>query len=352
MEFACDPEPPPALIDRHQPNLASVKVKIQPYQSSMAGMGQQYGNSRAVSRASSRIASRFGGGSVAASSTVFRNSVIAAVNVSKMSFAASQSPGKGLFDVASWQSRAFPRDVVGEYGGLQLSESAASSARYSLGTSSRTQVDYAEMFRRQEVSQEIDRRDSRIKRTQEIQRKSELKLKLRSLADPTISVEREETMALEAMQNEGRGRSRMASRAMTPALPLKKLSPISKASAQSGSPMAGPAESNITYRTEDYEGLDSHVVMLEKNGELVVGENCFVVAKKPRAEMQQDLVHKSLVAPRFQLATPLELAEEDPLNDHPKAAPVGHELEHSRSPSRQAKGRRKTSIFQVRLRSE
>lgn len=340
IAFVWDPEPPPALMDRHQPNLAGVKVKIQPYQSSMG----QYGNSRAVSRASSRIASRFGGGSMMTSSTAFRKSVLAAVTMSKMSLSVSQSRP---FDVPSWQSKAFSRNEADGSSGMQLSESAASSARYSLRTSSRTPADYAEVFRRQEVSQEIDRRESRIKQTQEIQRKSELKLKLRSLADPTISVEREEIMTSEAMQTEGRGRSRMASRGMTPALPLKKLSPLTKTSVQSSSPIAGPTETTITFRTEDYEGLDSHVVMLEKNGELLVGENCYVIAKKNRAELQHDLVHKSLVAPRFLLTSPHELAEEDPAKDHTNAPPS----EHIRSPSRHAKGTRKTSVIQVRLRS-
>lgn len=158
------------------------------------------------------------------------------------------------------------------------------------GATARGAVDIAEMQRRGDIERDISTREARRRLTQVIQRKGELKLKMRSMADPTISLEKE--AAIEAAGTRS-GASRLGSRASTRVIP-----PLSSLMNVGQSPTA---EEPITFRTEDYQGISSSVVLLGSGGEVLVGDNCFVVARKPRQEIHGAFSRQDRVAPRINM---------------------------------------------------
>lgn len=277
-----------------------------------------FGHSRSPSRASSRAASRYGGGSTAAA---------LAIQLAKLS---SPLKANDPFRIVPWDERSEThshtshktntspaKTKVGSVSGdgiLHWSGDDYSARTHSLATTSRTPVDFHEVQRRQAISTELDARDTRQRIAREVHRKGDLKLKLRSLADPTISLEKEEAFAVAASKSNSLLTQHPARGTTTPAIATR------RAASPNANPRPGqqqalpitadlPIPENITFRQEDYDGLESDVVLLEKNGELVVGENCFVVAKKPRYEMLLDLFQKSTVNPKVHLPPSPHLQE-------------------------------------------
>ncbi|RLN85275.1 hypothetical protein BBJ28_00002757 [Nothophytophthora sp. Chile5] len=273
--FDRDSKPLAPPVDRHGSKLVRKKVKRREQHYATAMKVSTYG-SYAQSRASSHTASRFGG------SRAPSVSVRSAAPTSKVSTFLTWSQD------ASFTSR----------------DPAAPS---SIGSTARMSADFVELQRRAAIERDLSTRESQHRSTDEANRKGALRPKLRSLADPSISLEKEEAMAVLAA-SAARSRlqpSRQGTRGKTPGIPA--LSPLNCKPA-SNDALDGPTiagDEKTTFRTEDYEGLASDVVLLGKGGELVVGENCFVVARKPRHDLLLDLQQRNSVEPRVQLlATP------------------------------------------------
>ncbi|RLN65275.1 hypothetical protein BBJ28_00003457 [Nothophytophthora sp. Chile5] len=273
--FDRDAKPRTLPVDRHGSKLVRKKVKRREQHYAIAMKASTYG-SYAHSRASSHTASHFGG------------SRAPSVSVR------SAAPTSKVATFLSWSQEA-----------SFMSKDPA--APPSIGNTARMTVDFVERQRRADIERDLSTRESQHRSTDEANRKGALRPKLRSLADPSISLEKEEAMAVLAA-SAARSRlqpSRQGTRGKTPGLPA--LSPLN-CKPVSNDALDGPAiagDENATFRTEDYEGLASEVVLLGKGGELVVGENCFVVARKPRQDLLLDLQQRSSVKPRVQLlATP------------------------------------------------
>lgn len=181
------------------------------------------------------------------------------------------------------------------------------------GNTSRRPVDAREGIRRGEIERDLTTREERRRLTQQIQRKAETPLKLRSLEDPTISLDSEEMSRISA----SRGHSRIGgSRVKTPAktAQLSSLSKpisgfnVSSLSAVASSPALGgvaEGDADATYRSEDYRGISSDIVILGTAGEVLVGENCYLIGRKARGEISKDLSKKANVQPRIKIAAPL-----------------------------------------------
>jgi hypothetical protein len=263
--------------------------------------------SRVQSRASSRAASRFGGSTIALRSSVMATKLVQLART-------SADP----FQIVPWHdgvSKRLETPGVGAHWGDD-SDGTASVA----GTTSRRQVDVTEIHRRNEIERDISTREARRQLTQRIQRKSELPLKLRSLADPTVSFDKQEVLAATAAR--GGAASRLGGRSnetriKTPAMgpPLSSLTKsVSTASGFSNTskPALDGDDPSITFRSEDYRDISSTVVLVGRGGEVLVGDNCFLVGRKPRGEIRHDLSKKATVEPRVSLLEPLPHDHETP----------------------------------------
>lgn len=324
LQFLLDLEALSQDKDKHGAVL-STKRKKESASKAMAHMGKHangYGNSRSPSRASSRAASRFGG-STAASGLTMRHSVLA-MKLAKLSFHPSPfSKPSDSFHIVPWDEGANNSSEAGSQNSSpgnnkssdQWGDNTTYSARGLLSTAtttttSRIPFDFHEAQRREEILSDIDNRETRQRIAREVRRKGELKLKLRSLADPTVSVEREEALAGLAKRASSRGGFRLDTRGedsvISASAPATGTRVLASSVSRTGSTTNLVIPENMTFRQEDYDGLQSDVVMLDRNGELLVGENCFLVTKKPRRELLLDLFRKSTIEPRVQLPSSLQ----------------------------------------------
>uniref|UniRef100_K3WBJ6 Uncharacterized protein n=1 Tax=Globisporangium ultimum (strain ATCC 200006 / CBS 805.95 / DAOM BR144) TaxID=431595 RepID=K3WBJ6_GLOUD len=199
------------------------------------------------------------------------------------------------------------------------------------------------MQRRQEISTELDVREARQRIQGEVRRKGGVKLKLRSIADPTISLEKEERLAATTRENSRRSLFRPLTTAETRKISSSKssLRPEHKLASLVPSTTTLPIPESLTFRQEDYDGLQSDVVVLETNGELLVGENCFLVAKKQRSELLEDLFQQSTINPRIQLphAPQKEFEATSASQGSPQLGVKDERLPSRQSPERRAVSR-------------
>ncbi|EGZ22430.1 hypothetical protein PHYSODRAFT_488570 [Phytophthora sojae] len=299
LRFQRDSQPVAASSDRHASKLVRKRLKRRKQSYAAAVKTSIYGN-YAASRASSRTESRFGGskfgGSRASASLwgavpkVPRMSLIydlhrGGESLMNSSWIGSQQCSTGTAsNNASWLPGAF-------------STTKSPSPPPSVAGTARVAVDFGELQQRADIERDLNTRESVRRSKDELNRKSDLRLKLRSLADPTVSLDKEEAM-MTAFGARG-SRSRLQhSRQGT-----RDGKRVGGTKSSKASTLA--ADETTTFRTEDYEGLTSDVVLCSKSGELLVGENCFVVEQKHRREFLLDLQTRGVVQPRIQLvATP------------------------------------------------
>lgn len=324
LQFLLDREALPQDKDKHGAML-SVKRKKKSASKAAVHLGKHgggLGNSRSPSRASSRAASRVGG-SITASMLSIRHSVLA-MKLAKLPFHPSPlSKSSDPFHIVPWDegnssevesqtsshATTNMKIATDQWGNTTPEYSARDPLTMASASTSRIPFNFYEAQRRKEILNDIDNRETRQRIAREVRRKGDLKLKLRSLADPTVSLEREEALAGLAMKASSRGGFRLDTRdgdlVATPATGGTRL--LTSTSVSRGSSTANLViPENMTFRKEDYDGLQSDVVMLDRNGELLVGENCFLVAKKSRQELLLDLFRKSTVEPRVHLPSSLQ----------------------------------------------
>lgn len=301
ITFPRDREPIPTPLDRHGAKRAPKKTR----QKKLALKSAVYGGptSRAPSRASSRAASRIGG-STRAPSIAMRRAVMA-TKLAQLTRTAADP-----FQVVPWQDGPSTRQQtpgVGAHWGDDHDGTASLA-----GSTARRRVDVVEIQRRGEIERDISTREARRQLTQQIQRKGELPLKLRSLADPTVSFDKQEVLAAAAARGGAASRlgsSRLGTRPKTPAMGLPLSSLAKSVSTSSGfsntsTPAPDGGDPSTTFRSEDYRDVSSSVVLLGKGGEVLVGDNCYLVARKPRVEIAHDLSKKAMVEPRISLIAP------------------------------------------------
>ncbi|TYZ68005.1 hypothetical protein PybrP1_001515 [[Pythium] brassicae (nom. inval.)] len=331
LQFPLDREAPAHDKDPHAAALSSKsRLATSTAMAHMVRNGPGHGNSRSPSRASSRAASRFGGtASLRSSALAMKLAKLSSFQPGASSPARASSDG---FRIVPWgeRSEADSHDICETASTLFVATNAAPASSADVfhwpntpdyaalgslaGSSSRVPVDVSETQRREAIATDLDARERRQRIARAVRRKGELKLKLRSLADPAVSLEREEaTLALAAARTSG-------SRGLQP----------------SGSTAAIPIPENATFRQEDYDELQSEVVVLDPSGDVLVGENCFLVVKKPRGDLLLDLFQKSSVEPRVSL--PLLRSEpQDAVEAADAQGPTASMLSSSpeRQPSRQ-----------------
>jgi hypothetical protein len=309
LNFARDRECRAPSIDRHGSYLMDMKVKDRA--SNAVGRifrHSIYGASRNPSRGSSRIQPR--------AAMAFTNSVMA-VGMAKLAFGkpALSTHGDTSLRINEWSENE-PGAGDLKPGVHSMYSHATMASQFSLASSrgsartTRMAVDYQEIGRREEIAHDISTREDRDKLTARIQRKGELKLKLRSMADPTVSFDREEYEALKknrgAMKSRGRTRDSPTAAAGRPTMSRS-------GTVTSGYPLGTTTSrsNETTYRSEDYEGLTSEVVTIDKKGELLVGENCTLIARKPRHELQHAMLQRNTIKPRVHFPTPEPQSDED-----------------------------------------
>ncbi|KAF4148717.1 hypothetical protein GN958_ATG02073 [Phytophthora infestans] len=271
-----DAKPVAPTNDRHASKLIKKRIKHrkQFFSAEKTTTYGAYAASRASSRTGSRIGSRLGGSKVSPS----------ARKGHKMSL--GFGPNSGDFMNTSW---------------IESPESNNNSPWLSSSSlvvnTARGAVDYVEMQRRADIERDLSTRESVRRSNDEINRKSDVRIKLRSLADPTISLEKEEAMiaALGAEAQRSRLRqSRKGTRGKAPGIPPPTLSPLSGTRVGTKGANLSPLDSNetMTFRTEDYEGLSSDV------------------SHKLRQELLYDLHTRGVIQPRIKLAA-IPKTEED-----------------------------------------
>ncbi|KAJ0393591.1 hypothetical protein P43SY_001150 [Pythium insidiosum] len=255
--------------------------------------------SRAPSRVSSRAASRFGGGTSVSGLSWALSGGHRAMKFARLALSLAGDDRRDLWEADSASTKSKPRVFSTEPS--QTSPTAAiSSSRYSLASNtartSRVPVDYAEYQRREEIVRDLASREARDELSARIQRKGNLRLRLRSMLDPSLSVDQEEREAATKSRSGPRNPSNA--------------SPHRRASGSSDSQLAAPTTRSheTTYRPEDYEGLDSGVVVVEPRGELLIGENCVLVARKTREDLRRDLVTRTNIQPRIHVPLSAETA--------------------------------------------
>eukprot|EP00644_Phytophthora_capsici_P003828 jgi/Phyca11/108490/e_gw1.15.288.1 len=260
LSFQYDLEPVASISDRHASKLIRKRLK-KTYAS--VRKTSLYGN-YAASKASTRTESRVGGSRVGGSRA---STLMSKVHRMSLLFTGSNN---------TWSE----------------GEKASSST----GTA-RMAVDFIELQRRADIERALSTCESVRRSKDNISRKSGLRPKLRSLADPSVSLEKEEAIV-------SRGGKRPP-----PSRQGAALSPI-------GTKGLSPcALETATFRTEDYEGLTSDLVLLH-GGELLVGENCFVVQQRLRQELLLDLHTRGVIQPRIQLVKTPKPEEVKPSGKH------------------------------------
>ncbi|GMF12472.1 unnamed protein product [Phytophthora lilii] len=309
LSFQYDTQPIAPSSDRHASKLVRKRAKRRKQSSAAAVKISIYG-SYAASRASSRTESRFGGsrfGGSRASASV-RGTGLAS-KMPKMSLIYGLNSGGESLMNSSWiGSQQGSTDTASnnvswlQGGGPNVKNSSPPA---SISGTARVAVDFVELQRRAGIERDLNTRDSLRRSHDEFNRKNDIRLKLRSLADPTVSLEKEEAM-LAALGAKGQRfrlqHGRQGTRGKTPGIPPTNLSPLD-GKRRGLTPSAPATDETTTFRTEDYEGLASDVVLFSKGGELVIGENCFVVEQKLRQELLLDLQTRGVVQPRIQLVT-------------------------------------------------
>lgn len=347
LEFPLDLE---ALQRDTDPHGAALELKRKEKPSrAMAHMMNKSSPSRSPSRASSRAASRFGTetrrGAPSSSGLSLRNSVLA-VKLAKLSFQPSAASTATSAHASNDPFHIVPWDAITDVHAQRTSHTINTPDYAALGplagSTSRVPFDFREMQRRDEITSDLDARERRQRIARDVRRKHDLKLKLRSLADPTVSLEAEEARALAASRT-GSSRALLQPQTRSDNSPVRipgpeasALSPAKVSAHQTGDrlrlaqqqqplhdALAGgtkrmnSSSSNnaltpetMTFRQEDYDGLQSDVVLLERDGNLLVGKNCFLVAKKPRQELLLDLFQKSSIEPRVHLPQSLHSLSE------------------------------------------
>ncbi|KAL3670285.1 hypothetical protein V7S43_004597 [Phytophthora oleae] len=270
LSFQCDLEPVASASDRHASKLIRKRLKRTYASDRKTSM---YGN-YAASKASTHTESRFGGSRVGGSRASASIRLMSKVHKMSLLFTASNN---------TW-----------------LPEGVNSSSPSSTGTS-RMAVDFVELQRRTDIERDLSTRESVRRSKDNVSRKSGLRPKLRSLADPSVSLEKEEAM----IASRGGKRPPPSRQGLSPLdgkrIDTKGLSPC--------------ALETATFRTEDYEGLASDLVLLH-GGELLVGENCFVVQQRLRQELQLDLHTRGVIQPRIQLVKTPKPEENIPSGKH------------------------------------
>ncbi|DBA04393.1 TPA: hypothetical protein N0F65_009989, partial [Lagenidium giganteum] len=284
LVFTAELSPTPCPLDRHDTSLVAKREQRKSVPSPVADhVSSRTSPPRAPSRVSSRAHSRAG-----ARSPVSTNAIRGPVLALKVAHALNNGPesdesvsefgdststgGAVLHPVVSWHDSNSDSPPRSRGGGSRASarhnriDDALSSARFSTNG-----LDYEEQQRREAILASMAQREREAQAATKLQRRVTAKLKLRSLADPTISLEKEEAMS-------GEGRRGMGTRG-------------------AGRVVASTQE--ITYRPEDYAGIASDLLVIDRAGGLVVGENCMVVAKKTRAALLDDLYEHSVVHPRI-----------------------------------------------------
>ncbi|GLD97047.1 hypothetical protein PINS_up005730 [Pythium insidiosum] len=292
LQFQDDLEVVAAPIDRHAAYLAEKRRKHKASQSLERVLkGSIY--SRAPSRVSSRAASRFGAGATSVSGLSWALSGgHKAIKFARLALSMAGDDRRDNADAAETASIKSRARVFSTDPASQSSAMPASSSRYSLASdtarTSRVPVDYTEYRRREDITRDIASREARDQLTARIQRKGNLRLRLRSMLDPSLSVDQEEREAMAKSRSGQRDAHALPSRL---ALVRERDSPqLATTTTRSH---------ETTYRPEDYEGLDSGVVVVEPRGELLVGENCMLVARKTREELRKDLVVRTNIQPRI-----------------------------------------------------
>ncbi|ETN01898.1 hypothetical protein PPTG_16968 [Phytophthora nicotianae INRA-310] len=283
LSFQHDVVPVAPGNDRHASKLIrkQIKKRKQSFATEKTSAYGNYAASRASSRTESRFGSRFGGSRV---STSVRKG-------HKMSLALGFNGGEFM----NLESQASNNNSP------WLSSSSVTST-------ARGAVDFAELQRRTDIERDLSTRDSVRRSNDEINRKNEVRIKLRSLADPTVSLEKEEAMIAALGERGQRSRlqqSRQGTRGKNPAT----LSPLNGKRGLNLTTL--DTNENMTFRTEDYEGLTSDVVLYGKGGELLISENCFVVEHKLRQELLLDLHTRGVIQPRIKLVGTSKPAEEN-----------------------------------------
>ncbi|GMF60568.1 unnamed protein product [Phytophthora fragariaefolia] len=316
LSFQHDALPVASSSDRHASKLIRKRLKKRKQGYAVAVKTSIYGHYPA-SRASSQTESRFGGsrfGGSRASGSLW--GTISPPKVSRMSLIYGLNNGSESFMSSSWMgSQQGSSGAVSNYTSWLpegFSNAKDSSPPPSLSGTARVAVDFAEQQRRADIERDLNTRESIRRSKDEINRKSDLRLKLRSLNDPMVSLEREEaTMAaLVAKGSRSRiQRSRLEDR--TKRLELKQPGVPSfnngkcATSINDTKSFALVVDETATFRTKDYEGLSSDVVLFSNDGKLLIGQNCFVVEQRHREELLLDLQTRGIVQPRIQLvATP------------------------------------------------
>ncbi|TMW64777.1 hypothetical protein Poli38472_011657 [Pythium oligandrum] len=339
LEFPRDSEAPSMAIDRHGSYLVGKKRKPKPSKLlDRMFKPSVYGHSRAPSRVSSRgAASRFGAASVMSGGSLGFADAVLAMKMAKLAIKSnapserSRSPVKKTEWNDNSEKTSRSRRPVPDSSRITL------SSRYSLltaGTTARAPVDYEELMRREAISRDISSRDGREKLNGQLERRAKVKLRLRSMIDPSLSVEQEEREALAkargSLKSQGRSNSIIGSERM-----LTRVQTVSSMLSMT------TRSHETTYRPEDYEGLDSDVVLMDKRGELMVGENCHLVERKPRAELLQDLTHKSKIQPRIKIPASHEPLSPEDVETNMPSPPTERRIQSrnspARSPSRQTK---------------
>lgn len=329
LQFSLDVEAPAHDRDPHATALSSKKK--QQASSAMAHMmrnGGGYARSRSPSRASSRGASRFGGTALPRGSAL-------AVKLTKLSL--QPRPREDTLHAIPWDERSDTYSQTSHKKTNKLSGALAASLldvyhwpgtpdNGSIGSltasTSRTAFDFKEAQRREEIASDLDARERRQRIAREVRRKGDLKPKLRSIADPMVSLEKAEALALAAVckQTGSRGiprpQTREDTKRPTPASAVgsrKAVSPVATQRSHHLPQLQTPAPKrsiaivdfaipeDATFRKEDYDELQSEVVVLDPSGEVLVGENCFLVVKKSRSDLLLDLLQKNSIEPRVTL---------------------------------------------------
>jgi hypothetical protein len=302
LSFQRDTQPVAPSSDRHASKLVRKRTKRK--QSYAAAMKTSIYGSYAPSRASSHTESRFGGSRYGGSRASVSVRGAAGAKIPKMSLI--YGGGESLVN-SSWIGSQQGSDASTHNYASWLQGGAPSSTSPSPPSSitgtARVAVDVVERQRRADIERDLSTRDSVRRSQDELHRKNDLRLKLRSLADPAVSLEQEELM-LAALGAKGQRtrlqQSRQGTRGKTPGAQQAAVSPLDSKRISAKAPVL--PDETPPFRTEDYEGLASDVVLFTKGGELLVGENCFVVEQRRRQELLLDLQTRGVVQPRIQLA--------------------------------------------------
>ncbi|KAE9122404.1 hypothetical protein PF010_g6757 [Phytophthora fragariae] len=201
LSFQRDSQPVAPSSDRHASKLVRKRLKRRKQGYAAAVKMSIYGN-YAASRASSRTESRFGGsrfGGSRASAAIW--GAVSPSKVPRMSLIYGlHSGGESLMNsswISSQQGSTGTASNNASWLPGTLPDTKISSPPPSVAGTARVAVDFIELQRRADIERDLNTRESVRRSKDELNRKSDLRLKLRSLADPTVSLEKEEAQRRE-----------------------------------------------------------------------------------------------------------------------------------------------------------